>query len=551
MKRYLSNFSIGKKNIDTSDVLVIGSGVAGLMSALWLSEYHSVTLITKGVLGESSSKYAQGGVAAAISLKDSPDKHLKDTLEAGGYTNKMSATKLLVNLGPKMIDELTKRGLKFDSDRGAINLALEGGHSIPRVLHVADDTGAVIQDILSTQIRESNIRIMENLFAVDLITSENVCNGVIAKNGSTFKAFLAKRTILATGGAGHVFAKTTNPEVSTGDGIAMAYRAGCGVLDMEFVQFHPTTIKGVTGPKSLITESLRGEGAYLVDDKGSRFMKDKHPMAELAPRDVIVRCMAEKMAKGYDKFFLDARHLNDIHLYDRFPTVYKNLKELGLDLAKDLIPVEPSAHFFMGGIATDLKGRTMLKNLYSCGETTCSGVHGANRLASNSLLEGLAFSYQIFTNILTSNLESSLQPQAPISSNSANTMKVIAAMKLSGLEIQNLRNSLQDVMTNQAGLVRSKKSILNAMDKIDRISKKMNYSLSSNKEFELANISLTAKTICRSALSREESRGAHFRSDCPKKDKRWNEKHILIRSDALSVTNWQQVDKTIGKIWSK
>lgn len=548
MKRYLSDFLTDRKNIDTSDVLVIGSGVAGLMSALWLSKYHSVTLITKGVLGESSSKYAQGGVAAAISVKDSPDKHLKDTLEAGGYTNKMSATKLLVNLGPKMIDELTKRGLKFDSDRGAVNLALEGGHSIPRVLHVADDTGAVIQDVLIAQARASNIKIMDNLFAVDLITNKDVCNGIIVNDGNDFKAFLAKRTILATGGAGHVFIKTTNPDVCTGDGIAMAYRAGCGVLDMEFVQFHPTTIKGVAGPKSLITESLRGEGAYLVDDNGVRFMKDKHPMAELAPRDVIVRCMAEKMVAGNDNFFIDARHLSDIHLYERFPTVYKNLKGFGLELEKDLIPVEPSAHFFMGGVATDLKGRTMLKNLYSCGETACSGVHGANRLASNSLLEGLAFSYQIFTNIQKSSVENNLQPQSSISSNSANNPKT-TAKKLSLQEVQSFKNSVQNIMTKQVGLVRSKESIFDATDKIKHILEKLNYPLSSNKEFELANISLTAKTICQSALARNESRGAHFRLDYAQKDEKWNKKHILIKNGNLSVASWQQIDKIIDEVW--
>lgn len=545
MRRYLANFSVGKpKKIDKYQIIIVGSGVAGLTSALWLSRHFDVALITKSKLGESASKYAQGGVAAATSLKDSPDKHLSDTLAAGGHANKFSAAKLLVNVGPSMIRELEDMGLSFDTAAGKINFAMEGGHSMPRVLHVADDTGAMIQSVLVSKIRESKIDVYENCFAVDLLTSSSGCIGLLANDAEGQKVFIAGTTIIATGGAGRVFSTTTNPQLCTGDGIAMAYRAGCYLGDMEFIQFHPTALKGHTGPKSLISEALRGEGAYIVDSDGIRFIKAKDSRGELAPRDVVVRSMAELLTQKRD-VYLDARHLGERFVKERFPTIYRNLKGFGYDITKEIIPVEPSAHYFMGGIATDLNGRTPIANLYACGEAACSGVHGSNRLASNSLLEGLVFANQIYKDI------EAVSGDKQVAFSGAVTVDVHGDIpKMTADRIKEIKRAIQDSMTKNLNYIRSKDSITETLSLINNAIAEMNYEFDTIEEFELANILTVSKVVCISALARDESRGAHFRSDISEKKESYDNKHIFLKNGELIKMSWEELDDVLRASWA-
>lgn len=544
MRRYLANFSVGNsEQIKKYQVIIVGSGVAGLTSALWLSRHFSVALITKSILGESASRYAQGGVAAATSLEDSPQKHLKDTLAAGGHTNKFSAAELLVNVGPSMIRQLESMGLSFDTAAGKINFAMEGGHSIPRVLHVADDTGAMIQSVLVAKIKESQVDIYENCFAVDLLTDSSGCRGLLAVDKDGQKVFLSDKTVIATGGAGRIFSITTNPQLCTGDGMAMAYRAGCMLGDMEFIQFHPTAIKGHTGPKSLITEALRGEGAHIIDSNGIRFIKGKDERAELAPRDVIVRSMAELITQKRD-VYLDARHLGGEFLRKRFPTVYGNLQGFGYDISNDIIPVEPSAHYFMGGLATDLSGRTPLKGLYACGEAACSGVHGSNRLASNSLLEGLVFANQVYKDI-----EASPEKEREFTIEDITADVGSTAAKASSDRIGIIKLAIQKSMTKNLNYIRSKDSITESIELLNKVSLELKYAFDTPEEFELANIITIAKTVCASALAREESRGAHFRSDIPGKDRFWEIRHIFLRDGTLLKMSWEELDTMLRESW--
>ncbi len=384
-----------------SDVLVVGAGIAGLTAALHASRDRSVTVVTKGSLSQTNTWYAQGGIAGAVGENDSVDAHVRDTLEAGQGLCDEAVVRVVAGEAPEALESLLGFGVRFDlAESGGVALALEGGHSLPRVLHSGDRTGAAIQRALTvTLLERSRIPVLERRFLAELLLDgDGTCAGALvfdAANGA-YEVMLAGAVVLATGGAGRIFPVTTNPPEATGDGVAAAWRAGAEVADLEFVQFHPTALGHAAVPRFLLSEALRGEGAYLRDCEGERFMVGVHPLAELAPRDVVSREIERVMKRcGRPHVWLDARHLGEARLRARFPNIWAACAEAGYDLSRDLVPVAPAAHYFVGGVRCDIDGRSSVRGLYVSGEAAASGLHGANRLASNSLLEGLVFSRRI------------------------------------------------------------------------------------------------------------------------------------------------------------
>src|SRR3954451_19101512 len=383
------------------DVLVLGSGVAGLTTALHAARRGlSVLVLTKGELAHSATRYAQGGVAAALAAPDTPDLHLADTLTAGAGLCDVDAVRVLVTEGAERVRELARLGARFDTEKWPdgpeLLLALEGGHSLARVVHAGGDaTGAEIERALVAAVEAGTIEVREGWFAVDLLVGQRRCTGVMAlRPDGEIEAVRATHVVLATGGLGQCFAVTTNPPLSTGDGIALALKAGVACADLEFMQFHPTAMHHASMPRPLLSEALRGEGAVLRDDAGVAFMLDLHPLADLAPRDVVARAIHERMQlTDMEHMWLDATMIDDFEHH--FPTIWKACGDVGLDPENDWLPVAPAAHYMSGGVVTDLDGATTLPHLWACGETACSGVHGANRLASNSLLDGLVFGRRV------------------------------------------------------------------------------------------------------------------------------------------------------------
>ncbi|MFZ4585149.1 MAG: L-aspartate oxidase [Acidimicrobiia bacterium] len=375
------------------DLLVLGSGVAGLSAALRAERAGlSVAVVTKSELRDSATWYAQGGVAAAMEAPDSPELHFDDTLRAGAGLCDADAVRILVNEGPQRVIELIELGATFDRDDGVISLTREGGHSLARVLHAGGDaTGAEIERALVAAVRARPIELHEHTFTTDLIVEGGRCIGVRMTNGDdAVRELRARHTVLATGGVGQMFAVTTNPVVSTGDGVAMAWRAGAAVADVEFMQFHPTALHHPQMPRPLLSEALRGEGAVLRDTDGMMFMEGEHPLGDLAPRDVVARAITRRMRDRHlEHLWLDATAIPDFA--ERFPTIWAACQSVGLDPQRDWLPVAPAAHYLSGGVMADLDGATLLPGLWACGEVACSGVHGANRLASNSLLDGLVY----------------------------------------------------------------------------------------------------------------------------------------------------------------
>src|SRR4051794_3591781 len=391
--------------LDT-DIVVIGSGIAGLVAALGARAAGNVLLVTKALLDDGSTRWAQGGIAAALHPGDSPEEHLNDTLTAGVGLCDPEAVRVLVTEGPEAVRGLIALGADFDRDRdGSIALTREGGHLRRRIAHAGGDaTGAEISRALLAATKDAGIEVIEHALALDLLIDGGRARGVTLNvmgegRRDGVGAVRARAVILATGGLGQIFQATTNPEVSTGDGVALALRAGAEIADVEFVQFPPTVMwlgDGARGQQPLISEAVRGEGAFLVDGAGERFMQGQHPLADLAPRDVVARAIIARMREtGTDHVYLDCRHLGAEFLEQRFPSIVQRCRELGFDPATQLLPVAPARHYASGGVRTDLRGRSSLEGLYACGETSCTGVHGANRLASNSLLEGLVFARRI------------------------------------------------------------------------------------------------------------------------------------------------------------
>ncbi|UTT65581.1 L-aspartate oxidase [Janibacter sp. CX7] len=520
-----------------ADVLVVGSGIAGLTCALRLREHvDRVLLVTKTRLSEGSTAWAQGGIAAALAPEDSPGEHLDDTLVAGVGLCDEDAVEVLVTEGPARVRELIDLGAQFDRDAaGEITLTREGGHHRDRIAHAGGDaTGAEISRALIAQLEavqaDPGIEVIEHALVVDLLTATDgsVCGATVHVIGEGeidgVGAARARAVVLATGGLGQIYSATTNPSVATGDGMAAALRAGAALADLEFVQFHPTVMhlgEGATGQQPLVSEAVRGEGAVLIDTSGEAFMAGVHPMADLAPRDVVARAILERMeATGTDHVLLDARHLGGDFLERRFPTIVARCRELGIDPATDPIPVAPAQHYASGGVRTDLRGRTNLPGLYACGETSCTGVHGANRLASNSLLEGLVFAHRIAED-LTTRLAAGelplLEPEDPTTTKGA-----------SGLLDAAHRREVQQVMTRGVGPLRSAESTAGALAGLAELAARPTTDAEPGPQtWETSNLLHLGQALATAAHLREETRGGHVRRDHPHHDDETWAAHLL------------------------
>ena len=513
----------------TADVVVVGSGIAGLTCALRLRErVDRVLLVTKTVLSAGSTAWAQGGIAAALDPEDTPQEHLEDTLVAGVGLCDAEAVRILVTEGPERVRELVALGAEFDRDaEGEIELTREGGHHRDRIAHAGGDaTGAEISRALIAALHrvvdDPGIEVVEHALVVDLLTADDgaVCGVTLHVIGEGqvdgVGAAYGRAVVLATGGLGQIYTSTTNPPVATGDGMAAALRAGARVTDLEFVQFHPTVLflgEGSTGQQPLISEAVRGEGAFLVDDSGARIMQGRHELADLAPRDVVARAILDVMRdQGVDHVWLDARHLGEAFLQRRFPSIVARCRELGFDPATELLPVAPAQHYASGGVATDHRGRSSVAGLYACGECSCTGVHGANRLASNSLLEGLVFAHRIADDV-TTRLAGGELPLRPPASDAGGTAVLDASHRL----------DVQRAMTRGCGPVRSAASTVGALEALAELARLPPTEADPGPlTWETTNLLHLGQALALVAHRREETRGGHVRSDFPERDDaRW------------------------------
>jgi L-aspartate oxidase len=499
----------------TADVVVVGSGIAGLTAALRARRVGKVLLVTKAYVDHSATRWAQGGIAAALSPLDSPDEHLEDTLVAGVGLCDRAAVEVLVNEGPDRVRELIALGARFDMQDGELAMTREGGHLRNRVIHAKDATGAEVERALVDAVREApDIELIEHALVLDLLrTPDGRAAGLtlhVLGEGTVdgVGAVLARAVILASGGLGQVYSSTTNPSVSTGDGVALALRAGAVVQDMEFVQFHPTALHlpgGVGGQQPLITEAMRGEGAFLVDAEGRRVMEGVHPLGDLAPRDVVAKAMSRLMARqDVDHLYLDVRGLGADLLLSHFPTIVARCREAGVDPVVAPIPVAPAAHYASGGVRTDLDGRTSIPGLFACGEVACTGVHGANRLASNSLLEGLVFAHRIVDALADLPPHGEPEPDT----------------RPAGLIEPTARLDLARAMTEGAGVLRSADSLTQTAKRLDEIAQRR-ADVPRTESWETTNLHAVANAITAAATLREETRGGHWREDFPDASDAW------------------------------
>lgn len=580
--RFTVSTSHDREDTVYTDVLVIGTGIAGLFTALAASEHKNVLLITKDVLLESNTRYAQGGIAAVMAQDDSPHFHREDTLLAGAGLCEQHAVNVLVQEGPERVQELIMLGTAFDTLDGKLELTREGAHSHRRILHAnGDSTGHEIVRALSRQVQEhKRIEVWERHSTVELLIQDQQCIGAVIRqpDGHVLQV-LSQATVLCTGGSGQLYEHTTNPEVATADGIAIAYRAGAQLRDMEFIQFHPTALCYPGAPRFLISEAVRGEGAILRNRNGEAFMLNYHPLGDLAPRDIVSRAIVSEMERDGSTFvYLDITHESEQQLQHRFPTIYETCLRYGLNLAQDWIPVSPAAHYMMGGIRTDDNGESSIARLFACGEVSSTGIHGANRLASNSLSEAVVYgrriaqrimqlpllkmtrSKTIFADSLNVNkFTTSSAFSGPSGFSVSSTLSepstsfarsVLAASSLSSIssapssvmqsQLLDLRLALRRCMTMYAGIRRTAYGLQQGLDQLQHIQRQYDalpgYTVAMDRDHdELGNMLLVGRLIMLAALQREESRGGHYRDDFPERDDiNWHKHTIQHRQYGLS-----------------
>ena len=546
----------------SSDFLVIGTGAAGLSFALRAAEHGRVTILTKKKRADANTNYAQGGIAAVLSAEDSYEKHIQDTMKAGVGLCFEEAVQIIAQEGPERIQDLENWGVKFTYKPGSstYDLGREGGHSMNRIVHVKDKTGfAVEMKLLARVMEHPAIEVYENYSVVELITEHHInknkknsgenknCWGVYALDTKTnmVKTFLAKVTLLATGGSGQVYLHTSNPSIATGDGIAMCYRAGVTIANLEFMQFHPTTLYHPKADSFLISEAVRGFGGILRTKDGKRFMKDYHPQAELAPRDVVARAIDKEMKKrGEESVYLDVTHLDARQLRDHFPQINEKLLSFKIDLTRELIPVVPAAHYMCGGVLTNLEGQTSLRGLYATGEAACTGVHGANRLASNSLLEALVFSRRAYESAVQFIQKKTFDvPPIPQWDDKGTFDQEEWVL------IAHDRYEIQKIMWDYVGIVRSDLRLARAERRVRMIAEEIENFFKKTTVtpplLELRNLATVALKIIQCAQFRKESRGLHYTTDHPQKDDQHWLGNTIIKKDNLQLKSFPEAIKNI------
>jgi L-aspartate oxidase len=513
-----------------TDFLVIGAGVAGLRAAAELASAGQVLVLAKKEVTDSNTQYAQGGIAAALSDEDEVSLHLQDTLVAGDGLCSQEAVKILVEEGPERIEELIAWGTHFDRNGTKLVFGREGAHSRNRILHAqGDSTGREILRALYAKAQTlNNISVREYEFTTELLMEDGQVTGVSLIDEKGLPEQVAcPAVLLATGGMGQLYRNTTNPDVATGDGVAMAHRAGAEISDMEFIQFHPTALYVKKAPRFLLSEALRGEGAYLRNIELDRFMGKYHPLAELAPRDVVARAIMHEMEVSHAKdafVYLDLTHLNPDKVQKRFPRIYSTCLQYNVDITEDLIPIRPAAHYSMGGVRTDLNGKTTIAGLYAAGEAAATGVHGANRLASNSLLEGLVYGARAGKAMKGAVRHPRKQVSFPKKATSQNG-PVDAS-------VEDVIGQIQDVMWKNVGIVRTRMGMAGAIKALEALAPSL-ANPRTRRAWEAANLHRAGLLVVRSALGREESRGAHYRTDYPLHDDKKFLKHSVFKEETL------------------
>ncbi len=531
------------------DYIIVGSGIAGLYAALLARDLGSVLVLTKGSIDDCNTRFAQGGIAAPIGPDDSPSRHLDDTIAAGAGLVDPEAARVLAEEAADRIDDLVRFGVPFDTLHGEIALGLEGAHSVPRILHAGgDSTGAHMELTLSSVARQSGITVLEFTLATEILLDDGAARpepvegravvGIRALDARSGRStdYACRHLLLATGGAGQLYRVTTNPQVATGNGIALAYRAGAEIMDMEFFQFHPTALRMPGVQPFLISEAVRGEGGVLVDADGARFMPEYDDRAELAPRDIVARAILDRMHKtASDHVLLDVTHLDHAGVTAHFPQIYRTCLDHGLDITREPIPVSPAAHYTMGGIRTNVWGETNIPGLYACGECACTGVHGANRLASNSLLETVVFAKRVVDRTLQAPggtaepaadaIDLSGPDRAAVPASDARPEPSRRAPPLS-------RDALQPLMWDQVGIVRDGETLSGAKATLSAWHAALSPP-TDRPSHELADLILCGRLVTEAALLRQESRGAHYRSDFPEPRDQWR-RHIVFRRGAGS-----------------